>query len=95
MASNRGFSLLELLVASAMFLLIGGAAFALFQKQQTASRVVQGEVGLNLGLRNAATQLQIIVGCVDDSIRVHLREVSLNEFNCFRFFHPRLDSRMN
>jgi prepilin-type N-terminal cleavage/methylation domain-containing protein len=56
---NRGFSLLELLVASAMFLLIAGAAFALFQEQQTSSQIVQGQVGLNLALRNAATQLQM------------------------------------
>jgi prepilin-type N-terminal cleavage/methylation domain-containing protein len=55
----RGFSLVELLVASAVFLLIAGAAFALFQKQQTSSQIVQGQVGLNLALRNAATQLQI------------------------------------
>jgi len=55
----RGFSLVELLVASAVFLLIAGAAFTLFAKQQLSSEVVQGQVGLNLALRNASAQLQI------------------------------------
>jgi prepilin-type N-terminal cleavage/methylation domain-containing protein len=56
---NRGFSLVELLVASAVFLLVAGTAFTLFAKQQLASEMVQGDVGLNVALRNAATQLQI------------------------------------
>jgi prepilin-type N-terminal cleavage/methylation domain-containing protein len=56
---NRGFSLVELLVASAVFLLIAKVAFDLFAKQQVSSEVVQGQVGLNLALRNAATQLQV------------------------------------
>jgi len=58
-AKPRGFSLIELLVASAVFLLIAGAAFTLFAKQQLSSEVVLGQTGLNLALRNAATQLQI------------------------------------
>ena len=55
----RGFSLLELLVASAVFMLIAGVAFTLFAKQQLSSEIVQGQAGLNLALRNASTQLQI------------------------------------
>jgi len=58
-AKARGFSVLELLVASAVFMLIAGIAFTLFNNQQVASEVVQGQVGLNIALRNAATQLQI------------------------------------
>lgn len=56
---TRGFSLLELLIASAVFILIARVAFDLFAKQQVSSEVVQGQVGLNLALRNAATQLQV------------------------------------
>jgi len=56
---NRGFTLLELLVASAVFMVIAGTAFTLFAKQQLASEMVQGDVGLNLALRNAGTQLQL------------------------------------
>jgi len=55
----QGFTLLELLIASAVFLLVAGAAFTLFNKQELASEVVQGQAGLNIALRNAATQLQI------------------------------------
>jgi len=55
----QGFSILELLVASAVFMLVAGAAFTLFNKQELSSEVVQGQVGLNIALRNAATQLQI------------------------------------
>jgi len=58
-AKAQGFSLLELLVATAMFMLIAGTAFTLFSKQELASELVQGQVGLNIALRNAATQLQI------------------------------------
>jgi len=56
---SGGFTLLELLVATAIFLLIGGAAFQLFSKQQTSSQIVQGQVGLNLALRNAISQMQM------------------------------------
>jgi Tfp pilus assembly protein PilW len=56
---HRGFSVVELLVASAMFILVAGTAFTLFAKQELASEVVQGQVGLNLALRNAVTQLQL------------------------------------
>ncbi|MFI5110214.1 MAG: type II secretion system protein J [Terriglobales bacterium] len=58
-AKAQGFSLLELLVATAVFMLIAGTAFTLFSKQELASELVQGQVGLNIALRNAATQLQI------------------------------------
>ena len=56
---QEGFTLVELLIAMAVFLIVSIAAFTLFSKQQYASQVVQGQVGLNLALRSAATQLQI------------------------------------
>ncbi|MFZ3214120.1 MAG: prepilin-type N-terminal cleavage/methylation domain-containing protein [Terriglobales bacterium] len=56
---SGGFTLVELLIASAVFMLIAGAAFTLFASQSLSSQVVQGQVGLNLALRNAATQLQV------------------------------------
>jgi len=58
-AKAQGFTLVELLVASAVFLLVAGAAFTLFAKQELSSEIVQGQVGLNIALRNSATQLQI------------------------------------
>jgi prepilin-type N-terminal cleavage/methylation domain-containing protein len=56
---NRGFTMLEFLVAMAVFLLVAGAAFSLFFQQSTSSAKVQGRVALNMALRNASTQIQM------------------------------------
>ena len=58
-AGGRGFSLLEVLVAMAVFLIISSAAFTLFNNQQKLLSQQQGLSGLNIGLRNALTQIQI------------------------------------
>ena len=58
-ARQRGTTLIELMVALALFLIVGGAAFALFNQQQVATTNLQGQVGLSLSLRNAASQLQL------------------------------------
>jgi prepilin-type N-terminal cleavage/methylation domain-containing protein len=55
----RGFTLLELLVAMSVFLVISAAAFRLFIQQQSSSDAVQGQVGLNLALRNAVSMMQM------------------------------------
>jgi prepilin-type N-terminal cleavage/methylation domain-containing protein len=55
----KGFSLLELVVAMAIFMLISGAAISLFRQQQIASQSLTGQVGLNLALRNAVSQIQM------------------------------------
>jgi prepilin-type N-terminal cleavage/methylation domain-containing protein len=59
LARQRGTTLIELMVALAVFLVVGGAAFSLFNKQQIATNTLQGQVGLSLSLRNAASQLQL------------------------------------
>ena len=56
--TEMGFSLLELLVAMTIFVLVSGAAFALFMRQQPFAAQQQNQVGLSIGLRNAMTQLQ-------------------------------------
>jgi prepilin-type N-terminal cleavage/methylation domain-containing protein len=56
---NRGFSLLELMVAMSIFLLVSASAFMLFSHQQTNANQQQGLVGLNIGIRNAISQLQL------------------------------------
>ena len=56
--AEAGFSLLELLVAMAVFVVVGGAAFLLFMRQQPFAAQEQNQVGLSIGLRNAMTQLQ-------------------------------------
>jgi prepilin-type N-terminal cleavage/methylation domain-containing protein len=57
--TEKGFSLIELLVATAVFVLVTGAAFNLFMKQQKLESDQKGQAALNVGLRNALTQLQI------------------------------------
>jgi hypothetical protein len=47
------------MVALAIFLVVGGAAFSLFNQQQVATTRLQGQVGLSLGLRNVSSQLQL------------------------------------
>jgi type II secretory pathway pseudopilin PulG len=56
---QRGTTLFELVVSMAVFLVISGAAFSLFNQQQLATTNLQGSVGLNLALRNTTSQLQL------------------------------------
>lgn len=58
-ARTSGFSLIELMVTLAVFLVISGAAFNLVNKHVPVFTAQQNQVGLNLTLRNAAAQLQI------------------------------------
>lgn len=60
-AVGEGFSLFELLVAMAVFLIISSAAFTLFGRHQAVLSEEQLTVGLNIGLRNALAQIQIDV----------------------------------
>jgi type II secretory pathway pseudopilin PulG len=53
-----GFSLLELMVAMGMFLVIGGTAVSLIRRHTSLFGSQQSQVGLNLSMRNAVTQLQ-------------------------------------
>jgi len=56
---NHGFSLLELVVAMAIFLLVSAGALVLFSRQQTGANSQPGLAGLNVGIRNATAQLQL------------------------------------
>jgi prepilin-type N-terminal cleavage/methylation domain-containing protein len=58
---ERGFSLLELVIALAIFSAISGVAFSLFNQQQKSSKVLQGQTALNVALRSAVSQLQMDV----------------------------------
>jgi len=57
--AEHGFSLLELVIAMAIFLIISGMSFSLFNQQQASAKLLQGLTGLNVSLRNAATLLQV------------------------------------
>jgi prepilin-type N-terminal cleavage/methylation domain-containing protein len=54
-----GFSMIELLVALALFLAAGSAAFMLFAKEETSFLRQRDLVGTNIAVRNAAAQLQM------------------------------------
>jgi prepilin-type N-terminal cleavage/methylation domain-containing protein len=56
---GQGFSLLELVVAMAVFLLVSAGALVLFSRQQTNANSQPGLAGLNVGIRNATAQLQL------------------------------------
>ncbi len=57
-AGPAGFSLLELLAALTVFLIVSSAAFGLFTQHQTLFNEEQNLAALNIGLRNAMSQLQ-------------------------------------
>ena len=57
--STRGFSLLELVTAMAMFLVVAGAAFSLFTQHQLLSGRQQNLSGVNINMRNAMAQLEM------------------------------------
>lgn len=56
-----GFSLLELVVAMTVFLVVSAASFTLFSRHETLLSQTQGIAGLNIGLRNALSQIQMDV----------------------------------
>jgi prepilin-type N-terminal cleavage/methylation domain-containing protein len=60
-AFREGFSLLELLVATTVFLTLSAASFALFSRHEALLSQEQLTVGLNIGLRNALAQMQLDV----------------------------------
>jgi len=55
---SSGFSLLELMIAMAVFVIIGGAAMTLFRQNTNLFTDQQGTTALNISLRNALTQIQ-------------------------------------
>jgi prepilin-type N-terminal cleavage/methylation domain-containing protein len=60
--SKRGFSLVELLVAMAVFVIVSGAAFSLFGQQAGLVTQQQNFSGVNIGLRNAMSQMEVDMG---------------------------------
>jgi prepilin-type N-terminal cleavage/methylation domain-containing protein len=60
-ASSAGFSLVELMVAMAIFLVVGGAAVELAKRHVPLFTAQQNQTGLNLAMRNGVAQMQIDV----------------------------------
>ena len=65
---NQGFSLIELMVALAVFLVVSGVSFTLFSRHQAMLSTEQETVGLNIGLRNALSQIQLDVANAGDGL---------------------------
>jgi prepilin-type N-terminal cleavage/methylation domain-containing protein len=57
--ASRGFTLIELMVATAVFLIIGGAALTLFHRHVRLFGDQQSQVALNVSMRNALSLMQI------------------------------------
>jgi len=57
--AQRGFTLIELLIATAIFVVVAGAAFSLFAQHVKLITKQQNLSAVNIGLRNAMSQLEI------------------------------------
>lgn len=57
--NRRGFTLVEMLVGSALFLVIAAEVFAIFGRHTRMFQDQQNISGLNVSLRNAVTQIQL------------------------------------
>ena len=60
-ARTRGFSLLELVIATAVFLVVSTAALSLYSSHLPLFREQQNQAGLNIAMRNTVSQLQLDV----------------------------------
>jgi prepilin-type N-terminal cleavage/methylation domain-containing protein len=56
---SDGFSLIELMIATAMFLIVAGAAFSLLASHQPLFNQQQNKASLNINVRNAIAQMQL------------------------------------
>jgi prepilin-type N-terminal cleavage/methylation domain-containing protein len=56
---QQGFTLVELLVSAAIFLVVGATAFSLVRQNQPYFNQQQSMAALNIGIRNAVAQLQV------------------------------------
>lgn len=56
---HAGFTLLEMLVSLAIFMVVGGVALALVAKNLPLYNRQQGAAGLNIGVRSAISQLEL------------------------------------
>jgi prepilin-type N-terminal cleavage/methylation domain-containing protein len=57
--ASRGFSLVELMIAMAVFVVVAGAAFSLFGQQASLATQQQSLSAVNIGLRNAMSQTEM------------------------------------
>ncbi|MGH9861557.1 MAG: PilW family protein [Candidatus Acidiferrales bacterium] len=67
---QRGFSMIEILVALAVFAIVSAAAFQLFDNHARYYSSQQDLTGVNLGLRNALTMIQLDVSNAGNGVFV-------------------------
>jgi prepilin-type N-terminal cleavage/methylation domain-containing protein len=56
--ASSGFSLIELMIAMAIFMVVGGAAVSLVNKHEVLFTKSQNQAGVNIALRNSIAQIQ-------------------------------------
>lgn len=61
-SQDSGFTLLEMMVAMAVFLVVAGAAVSLYRRHVPLATMQQDQTAVNVSLRNAAAQLQTDMG---------------------------------
>jgi prepilin-type N-terminal cleavage/methylation domain-containing protein len=66
--SSKGFSILELLIAMAVFLFVAGAAFSLFNRHLAFVTQQQRLSTLNIGMRNAMSQLELDLAAAGQNV---------------------------
>jgi prepilin-type N-terminal cleavage/methylation domain-containing protein len=56
--ASSGFSLIELMIAMAIFMIVGGAAVSLVRRHEVLFTSSQNQAGVNIALRNSVAQIQ-------------------------------------
>lgn len=76
-SGSRGFTLIELMVAMAVFVIIAGAAFTLFGKHEEYAMRQEGLSSVNIGLRNAMSQMQMDLAGAGQNMLANVHSVSV------------------
>jgi prepilin-type N-terminal cleavage/methylation domain-containing protein len=77
---SRGFTLIELMVAMAVFVIIAGVAFSLFGKHEAYAMRQEGLSSVNIGLRNAISQMQMDLAGSGENLLANVHSVSVQPF---------------
>lgn len=79
--NQKGFTLIELLVAMAVFVILAGAAFSLFGKHEAYAMRQEGLSGLNIGLRNAMSQMQMDLSGAGQNLLAGVQSAAVTPFS--------------
>lgn len=76
----NGFSLIELLVATAVFTVVASAAFSLFAQHVSVATQQQKLSGVNIGLRNAMSQLEVDLAAASQNLLASVQIAGVQPF---------------